>query len=763
MTPHPDLTRAEAAALARLVLETEPSEPPAAQSSDSGATATWSYGFNTEARPETLHPSLSATRIDSDAFTPRVGGLAWLPDGRLGVSTWDRDGAVYAVAGWDGPPDEIEVTRIAEGLQEPLGLAAVGDALYVMQKQEVTQLIDSNGDGWTDEYRTLSNAWTLTSNFHEFGFGLAHIDDWLYGAISVCVLRGGKSCRQTTPDRGKAFRVSIDSGELEFVASGLRTPNGLAATPQGQLLITDNQGDWLPASKLILVEPGAYYGWRAPGDTDDHGAVTPPTLWLPQNEVGNSPTQPLVLTHGPYADDVVFGDVFNGGLKRASLETVDGVLQGAAFHFTGGLQGPVNRLLATPDGDLVVGQVGSVGNWAEFQKQWFGIELLRFSDEPAFEPMHVALTPEGFDIHFSRPLSDAVLESEHFELSQWFYVPSELYGGAKYDLKTLPVQAVEVSEDRRVVSLRVAGLREGHVVYLHFDGDLRSAAGEPLWVNEAWYTLTALPSDALPSVAADAPTPAPVVRGAANTLSAREQAEGWRLLFDGHSFAGWKNYAAESDTIEGWTIEDGALKFTRDVSFAGLIWNHINPATPAVLDLMTKERFDDFELSVDWKISPGGNSGIFYLVPDDSTALPWDFGLEMQILDDDGHRDGTIDKHRAGGIYDLTASPSRPARAVGEWNTARIRVRGDHIEHWLNGVQLVDLTRGSPEWRRAITASKFADVEDFGLASSGHLTLQDHGDVVWFRNLKLRDLAASTRLPTATGTDAVPPRSCDKR
>jgi len=733
MTPHAELEREVAEDLARRILATEPAEAPTPPIDD--ANATWQYGFATEPAPETLHPSLSTTPIDTDAFTPRVGGLAWLPDGRIGGATWDRDGAVYAVEGWSGSPGAVRIERIAEGLQEPLGLAVVGDDLYVMQKQELTQLVDVDGDGWIDEYRTVTNAWSTTSNFHEFGFGFAQRDGALYGALSVCVLSGGKSCRQQTRDRGKVFRLSPETGELAFIASGLRTPNGLTTTPDGRLLVTDNQGDWLPASKLIEVEPGGFYGWRAPGDERDHGPVVPPALWLPQNEIGNSPTQPLVLTRGPYAGHVVFGDVFNGGLKRAFLEEVGGRLQGAAFHFTGGLRGPVNRLLELPEGGMVAGQVGSRGNWGEFGKQWYGIELLHFGNRPAFEPMRVAATPEGFDVHFSRAIAaDLAVAPGHFRLWQWFYVPSALYGGPKYDVSELSVRAVDLSPDRRIASLAVDGLAAGHVVYLQMDRELRSTEGETLWVNEAWYTLNARPAVASGPPATPATTPA----HATNTLSDAERDAGWQLLFDGESFAGWKLYGADDDAIEGWVIEDAALKFTRDVSFLGLVWNHLNPFSRPALDLMTKERFADFELSLDWKITAGGNSGIFYLVPDEEAPLSWETGLEMQVLDDDRHADGQITRRRAGDLYDLAAGRRRAVRPVGEWNTARIRVTGDRIEHWLNGEKTVDITRGTPEWDRAIAASKFAGVDGFGLARRGHIALQDHGDVVWYRNIKLR-------------------------
>ncbi len=759
MTPHPDIGLAEAARLAETILDTPPSEAPKVIVDTRGAEATWTFRSDTQDPPDALHPMLESRPIHGGDFTPKVGGLAWLPDGRLAVSTWDPDGAVFAIDGWDGPPEDVRVERIAEGLHEPLGLAVADGALYVMQKQEITRLVDQDGDGFTDEYRTIASDWQVTSNFHEFGFGLVAQDGALFASLSVCVLNGGKSCRHQTPDRGHVIRAEIESGRVERIAGGLRTPNGLALAPKGDLFVTDNQGDWLPSSKLIRVRQGEHYGWRGPMEAAEPGPIAPPVLWLPQNEVGNSPTQPLFLEEGPYAGQVLFGDIYNGGIKRGFLEEIDGVLQGAAFHFSGGFEAPINRLLAAPGYGFVAGQIGSIGNWGEYGKPWFGLEVVRFTGETAFEPASVSIRPDGFEIEWTRPLADDARPSPaSFLARDWFYVPAEIYGGPKYDLRDLAIDDVELSPDRRRLRLSIPGLEPGRVVYLRFPMDLRSADGESLWIREAWYTVNALPdrrADAPPRSAKTTPEEAPPSTPPEtphepphdtppdtplNTLTDAERDAGWRLLFDGRSFAGWKIYGADGDEIEHWEIDDEALHFTRDVSFAGLVWNHLNPFEESAVDLMTVERFGDFELAVDWRIGEGGNSGIFYLVPDESTTLSWDLALEMQVLDDDGHADGGIERHRAGDLYDLQSLARGAARPVGEWNTARIRVEGDRIRHWLNDVPIVDIVRGSPEWDAALAASKFDGTRGFGRAERGHITLQDHGDPVWFRNVKLLPL-----------------------
>jgi len=260
--------------------------------------------------------------------------------------------------------------------------------------------------------------------------------------------------------------------------------------------------------------------------------------------------------------------------------------------------------------------------------------------------------------------------------------------------------------------------------------------GEPLRIDEAAHTIDALrPIDGgePDPHAVRAPTPP-------NTLTAAERAAGWELLFDGKSFAGWKNYGSETNAIEGWRIVDGTLEFTRDVSLVGLVFHLMNPFGAPVLDLMTKERFRDFELALEWNVSPGGNSGIFYRVPDETERIAWWRALEMQVLDDASHADGKLEKRRAGDLYDVVASSRRVVKPAGEWNAVRIRVEGNRIEHWMNGERVVAIEVGTPEWDRALAASKHADTPDYGRARDGHILLQDHGDVVRYRSIKIRRL-----------------------
>jgi hypothetical protein len=206
-----------------------------------------------------------------------------------------------------------------------------------------------------------------------------------------------------------------------------------------------------------------------------------------------------------------------------------------------------------------------------------------------------------------------------------------------------------------------------------------------------------------------------------NTLTPAERAAGWRLLFDGRTTAGWRSYTADSMPA-GWQVVDGAL--TR-VGRAG--------------DIITRETFRNFELVADWMVPARGNSGIFYRAALGSEAIYWS-APEYQVLDDAGHPDGRTLLTSAGSVYGLYPAIPGVVKPAGEWNTARILVNGNHVEHWLNGQRFASYELGSEEWKEKVAASKFAAWPEYGKAVTGYIGLQDHGDRVAFRNIKIRVL-----------------------
>jgi alpha-3'-ketoglucosidase len=205
----------------------------------------------------------------------------------------------------------------------------------------------------------------------------------------------------------------------------------------------------------------------------------------------------------------------------------------------------------------------------------------------------------------------------------------------------------------------------------------------------------------------------------ANSLSAEERAQGFQLLFDGTTLGGWRAFRRQDVSV--WSARDGAI--------------YQNSGDGA--DLMTVDQFEDFELRLDWKVAPGGNSGIFYRATEEYPEVYWS-APEMQVLDDAGHENGANRLTAAGSNYGLDAAPAGVVHAAGEWNSVRIIVRGQHVEHWMNGQKVVEYTLGSPEWAAKVAASKFHDWPNYGKAPRGHIALQVHGNEVWYRSVRIR-------------------------
>ena len=218
------------------------------------------------------------------------------------------------------------------------------------------------------------------------------------------------------------------------------------------------------------------------------------------------------------------------------------------------------------------------------------------------------------------------------------------------------------------------------------------------------------------SVTPDEPAP--------NTLSEEERAAGFRLLFDGQSTSGWRSFRGSDFPAQGWVVEDGCL---RVVSGAG------------GGDVVCAETFADFEFRFQWRVAPGANSGVMIRVSEEPDAT-WYSGPEYQVLDDSAHAPGENTLTSAAALYGLYVAESANPFPAGQFNRSRIVARGDHVEHWLNGRLVVEAEIGSEDWNRRLAASKFASMPAFARSSRGHIALQDHGDDVWYRDLKIRPL-----------------------
>ncbi|MES1224309.1 MAG: DUF1080 domain-containing protein [Bacteroidota bacterium] len=209
-----------------------------------------------------------------------------------------------------------------------------------------------------------------------------------------------------------------------------------------------------------------------------------------------------------------------------------------------------------------------------------------------------------------------------------------------------------------------------------------------------------------------------------NILTESEKKAGWKLLFDGKTTDGWR--AFKNHELDSWEVVNGELHSKKDgVTKHG--------------DLITKEQYGDFEFKVDWKIEKGANSGIIYHALE-THDISYETGPEYQLIDDEGYAERLEDWQKSGADYAMHPPSSLMAKPVGQYNQTRIVVKGDHVEHWLNGIKVADFHAWTPEWGKLKQAGKFKDYPDYGMAKKGHIALQDHGGGVWFKNIKLRKL-----------------------
>ena len=217
-----------------------------------------------------------------------------------------------------------------------------------------------------------------------------------------------------------------------------------------------------------------------------------------------------------------------------------------------------------------------------------------------------------------------------------------------------------------------------------------------------------------------------------NVLTSQEQNEGWQLLFDGNDKNNWHVYNAASDG-SAWRVVDGTLFFDPA--------QKLDSGTRGGGDIVTNEEYGNFHLKLEWKVDTGGNSGImFYVKEDKKYERAWHTGPEMQVLDNARHKDASITKHRAGDLYDLISSSPETVKPANEWNQVEIISNKGALEFHLNGSKVLSATLWDDNWKKLVAGSKFKIRPDFGTFKTGRIALQDHGDKVWYRNIKIKKL-----------------------
>ena len=462
---------------------------------------------------------------------PEIGGLTTLPDGRIAACFHQGEVAIY-------DPQRKMWKTFAEGLHEPLGILAERDgSLLVMQRAELTRLRDRDGDGVADRYETVWDGFGLSGNYCEFGFGpVRGANGRLYVSLNLASngagireeIRGqwcdigvprdqfytawkkvsGKVGRMYSrvPWRGWVMELDPATGAVTPFACGFRSPDGLGFDAHGNLLVSDNQGDWRGTSELHIVRRGGFYGhpaslvWRDGWDgtppletpIDRLDALrTPAAIWFPHNTFACSPTQPVVIPRtpvwGPFGGQVLIGEMNYPRLFRVLLEKVDGVWQGACVTLADSelLRRGLHRLAFAGD-SLWIGRTHL--SWAGSE----GIATLRPSGKVPFDVLEMHAAPHGFRIEFTAPLAGSAADPSLWLAQSYTYAYHADYGSPQLEKTAVVPAGITLCENGRIAEVELPELRANFVYEFNL-AKLTASNGEPIFNPHVAYTLRRLP------------------------------------------------------------------------------------------------------------------------------------------------------------------------------------------------------------------------------------------------------------------------------
>ena len=588
-----------------------------------------SQGIGQEAPSEVLEAPTSLVEAEALYYTVEhltvpdgevleVGGLDWLADGRLAVST--RRGRVWLVS--DALTDSPRFELYAEGLQEGLGLNAMTvpdgnggtrEALFVVQRGELTELLDNDHDGRAETWRLVSNDWGLSGNYHEFAFGLPNDDDGkLYVSLNVGFLEPEWWLgRSVAPYRGWILQIDPITGETVPFASGVRSPCGLGLNSAGDLFFTDNQGDWLAACPIHHVQQDSFFGHPASLDwteayqrQDARASLTQPpstpradaAVWVPykwSRSSGNLVPDLSEGAFGPFAGQLFLAELTNGMVLRVMLEKVRGEYQGAVIPFRHQV-GSAVRLLFGDDGTLLAGLTNR--GWGGLSPA-DGLTSIRWTGRTPLEMHNVHLLQDGFEIDFTLPLADDLqLTPDDITLTQYDYDYWWEYGSPERHTTEVAVTGLALSDDRRTLTVTTAGLTPAMVARLVLRG-ARTNDGTALLHDEFAYTINQLPEGPA--------THEHVVKEVEPPPSRTAGKEGWLRLTYGDALSAWQS--------TGWALVDTDLDpdnrraFVTRPGVNALVNVDHGPAS----DYVSRYDFGSGVYHVEFMLAEGSRSAVF--------------------------------------------------------------------------------------------------------------------------------------------------------
>lgn len=612
--------------------------------------------------------------VPPDGARVEVGGMGFLPDGRLAIST--RRGQVWLVTNpLAKDPKDAKFSLFAEGLWEGLGMAIVDGEIVVMQRQEISVLRDEDKDGVCDRIETICDDWGVSGNYHEFGYGLpVDAQGNYYISLNVSFFSPkwwhGKS---PVPYRGWCMKIS-KTGQMTPFASGFRSPCGITLSPGGDLFITDNQGDWMPASPIYHVEEGGFYGHPASLDwtdeyraTDTHASDTVPparaasdrkdaAIWLPykwSRSPGNMAWDETGGKFGPFGGQFLLAEMTNGMLVRGAMEKIDGQYQGWCVPLRTRV-GSAVRVLFAKDGTLLAGLTNR--GWGGYSPA-DGIARVRWTGKTPMEV--VAVTPKAsadggtLTVRFSKPVqgtSGVTAKVTQYDYDYWWE-----YGSPERDLVDLPAQIAASAPD--TLTLSIPGLEPGRMVRVKFAG-VTAQDGAPLLHDELAYTLNQLPGAPRTSQKIAKLVPPPPARESGS--------EGWLFLTWGDALGRWNS--------SGWQLCDAELDTADRTKFKTKEGNGaIVNVGPSPSPFVSKEVFGDAKIHLRFQLPEKGNSGVYVMGR-----------YEVQLLDSAG-KEADLKMGDCGGIYAGNTWPGRAPdfnafREAGQWHDMDIEFQAPRFD-----------------------------------------------------------------------------------
>lgn len=565
-----------------------------------------------------------------------VGGMDFTADGRLVIST--RRGQVWIV---DKPladdPKEAKFHLFAEGLWEGLGLKIYKNDIFVLQRGELSRLSDLDSDGTCDRIDVVADSWGLSGNYHEFAYGLP-VDEVGSFYIGLNVGFGdpkwwhGKSF---APYRGWILRAARD-GTVTPWASGFRSPCGISISPQNEMFVTDNQGDWTPVCPLYHVHRNKFYGHPAslswteeyqsthaePSDTIPVARPREaPALWMPYKWVrsaGNMAWDQSLGQFGPFEDQMFIAELTNGMVVRASLEKVRGEYQGAVMLFRQKI-GSVCRVAFATGGTLFCGLTNR--GWGGLAPA-DGVARVKWTGKTPFEMRDVHLIDHGFEVRFTEALARTpALSPANVDIVQYHYDYYWEYGSPERETTHIDVSDVTVSADRKTLTFHAPGLQAGRMARVVLSG-ITNASGAPLLHDEFDYTLNQFPTGPVCET--------PIARVVPPPAGRESKEEGWLRLCYGDALDQWVS--------QGWTLCDAELdakdprKFTTKDG-----WNALVNTGEKAGDFTSKPVFGDAQVHSSFMLPEGSSGGLF-------------LQGRYEVMFAPSEKSGTVRRNRCAGI-----------------------------------------------------------------------------------------------------------------